>query len=65
MDAIRGDSSCADEGGPVDSFDDTQMEQDEHRHTRGRRRGQRTAQLATLAATVMFALAITSKVVGG
>ncbi|MCK9495610.1 MAG: hypothetical protein M0R75_08950 [Dehalococcoidia bacterium] len=49
----------------MDSFDDTQMEQDEHRRMRGRRRGQRAAQLATLAATVMFALAITSKVVGG
>ena len=49
----------------MDSFEDQPMEQHEGGRGRGRPRGQRAAQLATIAAAVMFVLAITSKVVGG
>ena len=47
----------------MDSFDDERMEHEGGRR-RGRPRGQRTTQLAVIAAAVMFALAIVSKTVG-
>lgn len=47
----------------MESFDDEYMEQDDGRR-RGRRRGERVTQVATLAGAVMFVLAIASKAIG-